>query len=275
VFTESAYETILLNGSLENLQAAEETAIEGDVIYEVIRVKEGVPLFLSEHIARMDQSMILSGFENILSAQEVAEGIRKLKQELNICNQNVKVIVWRQSGVLNWAAFFVPSQYPKPAVYEKGVSTGLLHMERDNPNAKVWNAKLKETVGRLCREKEYYEMILVSDNGQITEGSRSNLFFIRGNTLITAPAETVLEGITRKVLMTCIEQAHIPVEFRCIAANELEQMDGAFLTGTSIHVLPIAHIDAQTLNSSNNPVFQTICRIFEDCVQEHLKGEFQ
>ena len=48
----------------------------------------------------------------------------------------------------------------------------------------------------------YYEVALVNHQQKITEGSRSNLFFIDGaGTVLTAPLGDVLGGITRQVIL--------------------------------------------------------------------------
>ena len=45
-------------------------------------------------------------------------------------------------------------------------------------------------------------------NNEITEGSRSNIFFLKDETLVTAPDNAVLNGITRKhILEICRENS--------------------------------------------------------------------
>jgi len=163
----------------------------------------------------------------------------------------------------------VESVYPPSAVYKQGVATGLLNMERSNPNAKVWQGDLKEAVARQCTMRNLYEMILVDANDVISEGSRSNLFFTQGNTLITAPDEAVLEGITRLKLLELAEQMKIPLIKREIHVSELESFDGAFITGTSIHLLPVSKIDLWERQSSEQSLIKHLMDQFEKAVKEY------
>lgn len=165
-----------------------------------------------------------------------------------------------------WAGFFVESSYPEPSFYAEGVKTGLLRMERDNPNAKVWQADLKDAAARACEKCGFYEMILVDAHGFISEGSRSNLFFTQGNTLVTAPDSKVLGGITRQKLLELIEKNGIPLVKRDIPVSELESFDGAFITGTSIHLLPVNQIDAWQRPSPQHPVIASLMKEFKAIV---------
>ena len=77
----------------------------------------------------------------------------------------------------------------------------------------------------------------------MTEGSRSNVFFVRDNVFYTAPLPHVLPGTSRKrVLNICQEEGMTVVEQR-VNYKDIASYQAAFITGTSPLVLPIAHID--------------------------------
>ena len=57
---------------------------------------------------------------------------------------------------------------------------------------------IRERPVRLISDNKLYEVLLVDRNGRITEGSRSNVFFVKGNKFYTGPSAMVLVGITRK-----------------------------------------------------------------------------
>lgn len=63
----------------------------------------------------------------------------------------------------------------------------------------------------LSKGYSVYEVILVNIKGYITEGSKCNVFFIRGNTLVTAPENQVLAGITWKYILPLARQHHISI----------------------------------------------------------------
>ena len=81
-------------------------------------------------------------------------------------------------------------------------------------------------------------------NGLITEASHCNVFFVKDNIVYTHPTGPyLLDGITRQVVLELCGQLDIEVRLEGIPASEIQNMDEAFLTGTSTQVMAIQKID--------------------------------
>lgn len=261
---------VIIDGKLKPADQLISIPQDADVVYEVIRLISGVPIFIEAHLERMNRSLHLAGFTHLLDTHMVKEAIHDLADECSISNQNIRLNLWMSGNRISWSGSLVESHYPDPSTYLKGIATGLLVMERDNPNAKVWQSDFKQAVSLACEKRNLYEMILVDSDGFISEGSRSNLFFTQGNVLLTAPDAVVLGGITRQKLIRLILEKKIPLVKRKIHVSELESFDGAFITGTSIHLLPVARIDAWVRSSSEQSLIKDLMVQFEWIVQEYI-----
>ncbi len=260
---------ILINGVLSASEQMRPIPPGAPVIYEVIRLMGGIPLFLEAHLERLERSLMLAEFAETPDKGAVTAAIASLTKTCSVSNQNLRINVWQESGGIYWTGLFVESHYPDPETYRQGVAAGLLKMSRSNPNAKVWQEELKAAVASECALRGLYEMILVDQQDRISEGSRSNLFFTQGNTLITAPDEYVLEGITRLKLLEIIAGQNIPVIKRHISVAELDSFDGAFITGTSIHLLPLRQIDSWERQSSEQPLIRHLMAAFDKTVEQY------
>jgi len=87
------------------------------------------------------------------------------------------------------------------------------------------------------------EAALVRD-GIISEGSHTNIFFVKDGTVFTHPAnEHILNGVTRKIVLKLCSELDIPVMEKPIAESEIEQMDEAFFTGTTTQIAAISQLD--------------------------------
>ncbi len=261
---------VIVDGALKPADQLIPIPQDADVVYEVIRLISGVPVFIEAHLERMNRSLHLAGFTHILDEHMVKEAIHDLVDACSISNQNIRLNLWMNGTRISWSGFFVESHYPEPSIYLEGIATGLLVMERDNPNAKVWQSDFKQAVSLACEKRNLYEMILVDSDGFISEGSRSNLFFTHGKVLLTAPDAAVLGGITRQKLIDLILEKEIPLVKRRIHISELESFDGAFITGTSIHLLPVARIDAWERSSSEQSLIKDLMVQFEWIIQEYI-----
>ncbi len=89
------------------------------------------------------------------------------------------------------------------------------------------------------------ESLLLEKDGTVNEGSASNVFIVTpSGTLVTHQAdEDILGGITRDVLLKLAKKAGIKTEERAFNIIEAKDAAEAFITSTSINVLPVVKID--------------------------------
>jgi branched-chain amino acid aminotransferase len=125
-------------------------------------------------------------------------------------------------------------------------------------------------VGQYIKEQGVYEAVLLNRENQITEGSRSNLFFIdlQGR-LVTVPEKVILPGITRNYVLEIAQRHSIPILERSVSLNSLDGMVSAFISGTSPKVLPVKELDKYNFDVSH-PVLQLLIKQFELLIRENL-----
>jgi branched-chain amino acid aminotransferase len=165
--------------------------------------------------------------------------------------------------------YFIEAQYPDSQMYDSGVDTILFEAERKNPGAKVFNFRLRSTILDSLVRRSAYEALLVSRNGCITEGSRSNVYFISGSRVITAGDEFVLGGITRKYVNNICTERDINLEYRCMPVVELKTVEAVFLSGTSPHLLPVRSINEFKFRVEH-PVLRTLIEAYQDIVKSYI-----
>lgn len=226
--------------------------MEEKVIYEVLRVIDGKPIFLEAHIKRMKNSFKLVGQEFPLKFEEIRAKIRELVKKENKTIGNIKITYGLNSRELK--IFFIPHSYPTDEMYEKGVKTIFYFGERSNPNAKIVNDDFRNKVNEEISRNNAYEAILVDRNGFITEGSKSNVFMVKGNELITSPAKAVLPGVTRGEIIELAHNIGVSVREEEYSYDDIDKLDGMFISGTSPKVLPINSVGEIKLNPKNDVI---------------------
>lgn len=269
---EAIKDYFVLNGKLEtteNLQIFNK--IEKPPIYEVIRVIDGVPLFLEEHLNRMFDSAKLLNYDLGREEKEIREDIKNLILKNNIKKFNVKLLSTEVEGKGKvFLVYFIESFYPPQEYYKDGIHTTLFYHERENPNAKVLFTSFKDNVSKVIKDNKAFEALLVSKNGYIPEGSRSNMFFVKGDKVYTAPESEVLIGITRKHIFNVCEKLNIKIVEESIHVDDLNKIEGAFMSGTSVNVLPIATIDKIKLNSMSNRIIVEINNSYINRIENYI-----
>jgi len=238
-------------------------------IYEVIRVIKGSPIFLKEHFERMRDSIRLSNVDGDLNFDEFRNSIKILIKENTFEECNIRVSYFYDNEPVT-LFYFIESHYPTKQQIMTGVHTVTAKIHRNNPNVKAFQKSFKEKVEEIMRNEKAYEGILVNDDDTISEGSRSNIFFVEGNKLVTSPDESVLLGVTRTKVIESCEKNGIEVVRRAIMYDELYSYDAAFITGTSNDVLPVKTIDDREYNSADNETVKKALKLYLNEMEKEI-----
>lgn len=242
---------------------------KGTIIYEVLRIIDGIPLFLENHLERMNNSFKIIDKVNPYKDEEIKKSIIELSKTNKVKDGNVKITI-EVSENNKLKIFFIPHNYPTEEQYLKGVKTILYFGERINPNAKIVNDSFRDLVNKEIKENDAYEAILVDRNGDITEGSRSNIFMLKNNTIITSPLESVLPGVTRgEIIELCLEN-NIDFKEEKVNYKDLDKLDGLFITGTSPKILPITSVNDRIFNSNVNEIIKVLIKTYDDKINTYV-----
>ncbi len=242
------------------------------LIYEVIRVKEGVPLYLEDHLERFVQSLDKMGIAFEGTFDRLKQQSRQLIQLNDLEGGNLKWLYGAdKKGMWRLAMYYYAVDFPTREQTKEGIDATFVKMERHNPNIKVWKEDYKKFMADTLAERSAYEAIIVNDEGYATEGGKSNFFVVYGDTLYTSPGKTVLKGITRQMVMKVLETKGIPLVERLFTTEEILTCDGCFFTGTGIDVLPIKTIDGVNIPSGTNALVQSVVRGFEAQEQAYIE----
>ncbi len=248
---------------------------EGQALYEVIRIISGKPLFMAEHLERLEQSAQKTNHLLNLSQPFILERVDDLIKACHIENVNIKLVIIYQLNKTELApdfyAYSIPTHYPSQEDYLNGVDTKSYYAKRSNPNAKVANIALNSAIQQEISKHKVYEILLLDHNGNITEGSRSNIFMVKGERIFTAPLQNVLPGITRSVVLRLCQKLGYSIIERKVAIEELADVDAVFLTGTSPNVLPIRSIDQFSFDSAANPAVKSIMQGYDKLISDYIK----
>jgi len=266
----------ILNGDLQPAELFDNSLVyEGDSVYEVIRMVKANPIFFPDHMERLVTSVKLQKKELLADAYTLRKDIINLTRSDKKRESNLKIVFNYNNGSTNYLIYFIEPIYPSEDQYKRGVKGILFFAERKDPESKVINHKLRSFIYHKLILEGGYEAILVNKNNSITEGSRTNIFFLKGETLVTAPDNVILNGITRKYILEICRENIIKVEFTCVKVDDISEYDAVFMTGTSPIVLPFYCIDDKFFNVKH-PLMGRLRKLYLVKAQEstlHFRAE--
>lgn len=262
-------EKYTINGKLADV-AGFTPDMSADIYYEVIRLMDGKYLFLPDHLARLENSLSGSGID-YPGPQIIMQNLKLLQENNSFTLGNIRICIQSsQKSEASLLCYFVPYFYPEVCMYKSGVQVATYPHIRLNPGVKKWDDRFRVSVNEFIRVHGVYEAILMNNRKEITEGSRSNIFFFdRHNHLITAPESDILPGITRKYVLKICADVEIEVSERAIHMGEIREMSSCFISGTSPKILPVWQLDGIGYNA-DHPQLRLLMERFELIISENL-----
>jgi len=261
----------ILNGKIESSDSFDNSLVyNGDSVYEVIRMVRGSPVFFYDHMERLESSTKLQKKIMLADSSALKKDIISLAKWDKKKQINLKIVFNYNKGAENYLVYYIEPIYPSVEQYRKGVKGILFYAERPNPASKVINHRLRSSIFHKLILEGAYEALLVNEKGLITEGSRTNIFFLKKNTLVTAPDNIILSGITRKHILEICRENNINVKMECVIADKMTGYDAVFMTGTSPLVLPFYSIDDKYFNVSI-PLIGNLRKLYIEKAEESIR----
>jgi 4-amino-4-deoxychorismate lyase len=233
----------------------------GDGLFETIACLNGRPRFLALHLERLTRGcerlrIDLSAIED--SRAEVLELARQVDRAI------VKVLVTRGVAVSRGyapaeteRATRITIRYPWPheerAPMHDGVQVRTCALRLgENPllaGLKHCN-RLEQILARAewPADSDIAEGVLFSSCGRLVSGTMSNLFIVRGSSVLTPRVDRCgVAGIMRRVVMTEAAHAGIAVRECELGREDLQSADEVFLTNARIGIWPVRALDGRPL----------------------------
>jgi branched-subunit amino acid aminotransferase/4-amino-4-deoxychorismate lyase len=235
-------------------------------VYESVEVVEGVAFCLHEHLLRLAESARMIDLGLHRDMDEVAGWAEQLLSATGERSYLLRIIAWgaaQPGGEPTLAMLPVPTpQYPEEC-YQFGGRVITFEGSRFMPTCKSMNTLASYLARREAHRAGVPEAIL-SSNGELTEGARSNLFVVYRGELSTPPADCALRGITRDIVIRLASLAGYSFSERRVVRGEVSRLDECFITSTSMHILPVVQIDETPIGTGRiGPVTRDLMARFE------------
>ncbi len=248
---------VLYNGSLIEEKNAilpvSDKAVWFDFgVYESTKVIQGKAFYPEKHIERFFHSADLIGMEMGFQPEEVLGWIHKFIAEEKLDNALLRLFAYGDTEKNKQARIYIfglgLTFYPNK-FYSEGIKVITYPGERFLPQSKNFNMLLNFSAFRLAQEKNAVEALLVNRDGFVTEGTRSNLFIVEKDRIITPPYEDVLSGVTRDLMIAWAQEKNIPIKEEKLAKERVYNAAEVMITSTNMNVMPVVRIDDRKIGS--------------------------
>lgn len=255
-----------------------------DGVYEVVRLYNGWPFTLAEHLDRLARSAEAIRIPVPLGAEALGAEIRKLIQLTGVREGMVYLQLTRGQCARNHiipehckpTLLFYTRPLPPPPIPGEAEGVKLLAVP-DERWKRCWIksiALLPNVLAKSQAAAEGYDEAAFVEHGAVTECSASNLFAVIGGKLVTHPVGSkVLPGITRSVLLECAETLGMEVDERPLREEEVVRASELFITSTTREVSWVARWNDRYIGQARcGPVTLALHRALQERVRRETIG---
>jgi len=230
----------------------------GDAVYEYVASYNGRLFYLEPHLDRLEHSMAALAFPP-LSREKIRTAIETLFAEAAIDRAGIYIQISRGVAPRDHAfpadaelqfLMILRRVHEKPAVLRDKGATAITVTDIRWGRCDIKTVQLLPNVlaKQQALEAGAYDAIFVAETGEVREGTSSNLFIIKDQSLITHPlTQRILPGITRMIILDICRAAGLSVEEAYFDKVALYAADEVFMSGTITEVLPITRIDGKPI----------------------------
>jgi branched-subunit amino acid aminotransferase/4-amino-4-deoxychorismate lyase len=263
--------TVWINGALvpdaqATVSVFDHGLVAGDGVFETIKVNGGVPFALSRHLARLARSATGLGLpEPDLSAiRDGAYAVIEAAGRPVLARMRITVtggmgpLGSERSASPLTAIVALGDQAPPAASCDVVVVPWPRNTHGALAGLKTTSYAENVRALAYAAENGGSEAIFANTEGNLCEGTGSNVFLVTGGRLCTPPLSAgCLAGVTRALVLEWVGGTE-----EDLPAGALAEADEAFLTGTTRDVQPIRCVDGKLLPAAPGPVTQKAAEIF-------------
>lgn len=227
----------------------------GDGVYEVVPVIKDKLFKLDEHLVRLIRSASEIG---IVMESSYMDELKINLLKLCKLNQLRNGIVYLQ---ITRGVSFRSHPYPPKSVLPQVIAYTIelsrpVKLQKEGVRCiltkdirwlrcdiKSLNLLSNVMAKQQAVEKQAYEAIFHRED-MVTEGSSSNVFMVKDNSIYTHPAnQFILNGITRQTILELCNIFHLNVLEKAFTIEQLMTADEVFITSSTIEILPVVEVN--------------------------------
>jgi len=233
-------------------------------VFEGIRVYNGKPFLLGEHYLRLFESCKLMQLDFKLSLKKVLFLTNKLLKINKIKDGYIRPIIFRSSHSMspdtkNCSTNYAIACWEWDRLFgNKNIKLSVSKWPK--LNKKIFPIEAKSSgsyqisvIERKKLEKSKFDDCLMLDlNGNIAETSACNIFWIKKNKVFTSKNHSILNGITRKVVIKLCKKNKIKFSEGDFKLKKIINSDAVFVTGTATEILGVDSINSYKYKNKSN-----------------------
>ena len=260
----------------------------GASVYETVRTYGGRAFLLERHLERLRESAGALDIALDVTDEELAARVEETLVATGNAESSIRIVVSAGVGSIDYRAGSASKptvvvivrplpEYPD-SLYREGARAVVVPMMRAtrgglDPRIKSSNLLTNVLALREAQRQKAYEAILLNSDGEVAEGSMSNVFLVAKSVVRTPPISAgILEGITRELAIEVAREKGYAVEERGFKPAELLRAEEVFITASARQIVPIVQVGKTRIGSGKpGPVTRALIAAYKEKVRSLIR----
>ncbi|KGM99823.1 aminotransferase class IV [Clostridium botulinum] len=227
-------------------------------VFETLKVVNGKIFFMEDHFQRFVKGRNKLNMDLNYDKNQ----IEKFSNELILLKHSfsgaVKILYIKNNDKFDLIITTKENTYTKE-MYEVGFKICFACSKR-NPYAQLTYIKSNNYLENILEKdsavkKGYNEAIFLNTEHHISEGTYTNIFFIKNNSLYTPSISCgLLPGIMRGKVISLINKLSLKLEVNNFNMEDLINADEVFLTNSLMEIMPVSKLENKSFDLNNNKI---------------------
>lgn len=245
---------------------ASEALAYGFGLFETLKIHRGKIFFMDEHFKRLE-----NGCEELsISLEHDLYQIKKSCANLLKANDMVfgtlKILYAKNRDKYDLLLFTRENTYTDEK-YKKGFRICFAGTKK-NPYAKLTFIKSNNYLENVLEkqkaaDKGYDEAIFLNVSDKLSEGTCTNIFFIKNDVIYTPDILCgILPGIMRQKIIDLAYKLNLNLEIGIFQKEDILNADEVFLTNSLMDIMPVSQFENKEFDLNTNRVTQLLQNCF-------------
>ena len=249
----------------------------GDGLFETIRVFNGKPFRLAQHLERLVRGADYLKIKLPFTPKELHHFAKQLIEMNKLPDAILRVTLTRGPGERGYSPkgattptlvmtlhAAAPLDPVNPPQWSLATSTHRIPASDALASFKTGNKLLQVSARMEAEANGADEALILNTSGEVAEAAGANIFWVYDGKICTVPTgRGVLPGITRAVILEICQALGLPTNMRVIKPEALLHSEAIFLSQSALGLVCIASFDGEPVPQSPlvGKIYHTYCEM--------------
>lgn len=241
----------------------------GEGFFTTTAIRKSIPLWLEDHLSRLHDSLVDFRMGEICT-QDLLLAAYRWVQENHLEQGLLRIMAWNEAGKVK--VYINGGSLNNKSDQQIGLQGTRYRRHSSHPLLayKSFNYWMNNLAYQDALEHGYSEVVFLNERGEICEGSRSNIYWVRDGLIYTPDKGCgLLPGICREKVLEAALGLGLEMRLGGFQLRELKKADEVFITNSVSGITGVSHFE-NSQRFESRKITEVLSHAYDSMVDNYL-----